>query len=179
MTRCTRAQRWTHPRINAHGRDAIGSQTGSQRRQIPGYARRQSAAISAAKQHIGPHPAMSGDVPNVPSKQRVAGSNPARRTRQTAGQRSAARELQRRCEGFPWRRASSVPNALPPRRNLWLLASSVRASSPRASAIWRCRSPVACRSRRRLRRRGPTLAPTSGLGGGPGRRASARTTVRW
>lgn len=45
-----------------------------------GYTRPQSASISAAKRHIRPHLAPSGDRPYVPSKQRVAGSNPARRT---------------------------------------------------------------------------------------------------
>jgi hypothetical protein len=56
-----------------------GSQLGSQRRQILGYARPQSAARSAAKRHVRPHLAFSGDGLSVPSKQRVAGSNPARR----------------------------------------------------------------------------------------------------
>ena len=57
-----------------------GSQLGSQRGQMWGYVKPQSASINAAKQRVGPHLASSGDGPTVPSKQRVAGSNPARRT---------------------------------------------------------------------------------------------------
>jgi len=64
--------------------EIAGSQLGSQHRQMLGYARPQSASISAAKRHIRPHLATSGDRPCVPSKQRVAGSNPARRTSQNA-----------------------------------------------------------------------------------------------
>jgi hypothetical protein len=60
--------------------EIAGSQLGSQRRQTLGYARLQSASICAAKRHIRPHLAPSGDRPYVPSKQRDAGSNPARRT---------------------------------------------------------------------------------------------------
>jgi len=60
--------------------ESPGSQSGSQRRQIPSHTRPQRATISAGKWHIRPHLAPSGDRSIVPSKQRVAGSNPARRT---------------------------------------------------------------------------------------------------
>jgi hypothetical protein len=71
-----------HPNIS-EANEITGSQLGSQRRQILGYVRPQSASVGAAKRHVRPHPASSGDGSSVPSKQRVAGSNPARR----AGQR--------------------------------------------------------------------------------------------
>jgi hypothetical protein len=60
--------------------EIAGSQSGSQRGQILGYVKPQSASISAAKHHVRPRLAPSGYGPNVPSKQRVAGPNPARRT---------------------------------------------------------------------------------------------------
>ena len=60
-----------------------GSQVGSQRQQTSGDTQPQLAAIAAAKQPVRPQPAPSRDGQSVPSKQRVAGSNPARR----AGQR--------------------------------------------------------------------------------------------
>ena len=50
------------------------------RQQTLGHAGPLSATISAATEHVRPHLAPSGDGPNVSSKQRVAGSNPARRT---------------------------------------------------------------------------------------------------
>ena len=53
--------------------EIAGSQLGSQRGQILSYARPQSASISAAKRHIRPQLAPSGDDPKVPSGQRVAG----------------------------------------------------------------------------------------------------------
>jgi hypothetical protein len=63
-----------------------GSQPRSQRRQILGYARPQLASINAANRHVRPHLAPSADRPNVPSKQRVAGSNPARRTQKPSSE---------------------------------------------------------------------------------------------
>jgi len=57
-----------------------GSQTGSQQRQTLSDARRFPAIIAAAKCHNGRHQATSRDPSTVPSKQRVAGSNPAGRT---------------------------------------------------------------------------------------------------
>jgi hypothetical protein len=86
----------THPRrpmvVVAAGRQTgragvgefAGSQLGSQRRQILGYVGPQSASKRAAKWHIRPHLALSGDGSSVPSKQRVAGSNPARRANRKA-----------------------------------------------------------------------------------------------
>jgi len=56
-----------------------GSRLGSHQCQILGYTRPQSASISAAKRHVRAHLASSGDGSGVPSKQPVAGSNPARR----------------------------------------------------------------------------------------------------
>jgi hypothetical protein len=64
--------------------EITGSQLGSQRCQILGYVRPQSASVGAAKRHVRPHPASSGDGSSVPSKQRVAGSNPARRANRKA-----------------------------------------------------------------------------------------------
>src|SRR5262249_24984094 len=69
-----------HPNIS-EANEITGSQLGSQRQQIQGYARPLSATISAATEHVRPHLESSGDRPQMPSKQRVAGSNPARRTR--------------------------------------------------------------------------------------------------
>jgi hypothetical protein len=51
--------------------EIAGSQVGSQRRQILGYARPQSVSIGAAKQYIRPHLAASSDGLTVPSKQAV------------------------------------------------------------------------------------------------------------
>src|SRR5215475_10371929 len=67
-------------RILARLTRSLGSRLGSQRQQIQGYARPLSATISAATEHVRPHLASSGDRPQMPSKQRDAGSNPARRT---------------------------------------------------------------------------------------------------
>lgn len=50
------------------------------------YIRPQSASINAAKQHVRPRLAPSGYGPYVPSKQRVAGSNPARRTQKPSSE---------------------------------------------------------------------------------------------
>jgi hypothetical protein len=58
-----------------------GSQTGSQQSQTLSDTRPRPAKIGAARQHVRPHPAPSGDGQRVPSKQRVTGSNPARRAR--------------------------------------------------------------------------------------------------
>ena len=54
-----------------------GSQTGSQQRQTLSDATRLPATIAAAKRLTGRHQATSRDPSTVPSKQRVAGSNPA------------------------------------------------------------------------------------------------------
>jgi len=54
-----------------------GSQTGSQQRQTLSDATRLPATIAAAKRLTGRHRATSRDPSTVPSKQRVAGSNPA------------------------------------------------------------------------------------------------------
>ena len=62
-----------------------GSQTGSQRRQRPGDARPQSARIHAVRWLIERHGATYRDASTVPSKQRVAGSNPAGRTSLVSG----------------------------------------------------------------------------------------------
>jgi len=67
-------------RILARLTRSLGSRLGSQRQQIQGYARPLSATISAATEHVRPHLASSGDRPQMRSKQRDAGSNPARRT---------------------------------------------------------------------------------------------------
>ena len=56
-----------------------GSQTGSQQRQTLSDATRLPAIESAAKRLIGRHQATFRDPSTVPSKQRVAGSNPAGR----------------------------------------------------------------------------------------------------
>jgi hypothetical protein len=60
--------------------DTQGSQSGSHRLQTSGDAAPQPATIAAANLPVQPHWAVSADAPVVPSKQRVAGSNPARRT---------------------------------------------------------------------------------------------------
>ncbi len=60
-------------------REQTGSQTGSQRRQAPNCLWRRSATINAGQRPIEPSSATSGDGQIVPSKQRVAGSIPARR----------------------------------------------------------------------------------------------------
>jgi hypothetical protein len=57
-----------------------GSQIGSQRSQCPGDARPQLARIGAVIWLIERHQATHRDAATVPSKQRVAGSNPAGRT---------------------------------------------------------------------------------------------------
>ena len=76
-----------------------------------GYARPQPASICAAKPHVRPHLAPSGDGPHVPSKQRVAGSNPARRTQdQTlplAGRPIVTRTA---CQTGPRRDRAAVPD---------------------------------------------------------------------
>ncbi len=48
-----------------------GSQLGSQRRQILGYVRPQSASKRAARWHVRPHLALSGDGLSVPWQQRI------------------------------------------------------------------------------------------------------------
>ena len=72
-----------------------GSQTGSQHRQTLSDARRFLAIIAAAKRRMRRHQATSRDPSTVPSKQRVAGSNPAGRAgargRQPAAERPDAR----------------------------------------------------------------------------------------
>src|ERR1700761_316814 len=55
----------------------FGSQAGSQQPQLPGDTRPQPAFISAAKRLIERRQATRRDGSMVPSKQRVAGSNPA------------------------------------------------------------------------------------------------------
>jgi hypothetical protein len=52
---------------------------GSHRWQFPGHAEPLSAIIIAAKYHVSRRQATSRHPPEVPSKQRVAGSNPAGR----------------------------------------------------------------------------------------------------
>ena len=79
----------TRARTLAHSDDVsriAGSQLGSQQSQMLSDARPLPASISAARWHVRLHLATSGDRQSVPSKQRVAGSNPARR----AGQRHIA-----------------------------------------------------------------------------------------
>ena len=49
--------------------EIVGSQTGSQRWPIPGDARPRLATVGAARRHVGPHPAASGDVGGMPPKQ--------------------------------------------------------------------------------------------------------------
>ena len=67
-------------RRRTRGGRIAGSQTGSHRRQTSGDARPRLAVIGAAKRPARPHRTPSRDRQNPPSKQRVAGSNPARRT---------------------------------------------------------------------------------------------------
>ena len=61
--------------------EIAGSQTGSQRWQIPGDARPRLATVGAAQRYIGPHPAASGDGGGVPPKQEVRRQRTARRLR--------------------------------------------------------------------------------------------------
>jgi hypothetical protein len=58
--------------------EILGSQTGSQRRQIMGDAGPRPATVGAAERHSRPYPATSGDVRGMPPKQSLARSNPAR-----------------------------------------------------------------------------------------------------
>jgi hypothetical protein len=66
-----------------------GSQTGSQRPQLPGHARPYPAIATKAKQHVRPHPALPGHVSKVSPKQYAVGSSPTR----GAAQRSNACSL--------------------------------------------------------------------------------------
>jgi hypothetical protein len=69
------------PLIRTPDKPAIlGSQTGSHRSQTSGDARQSPAPINAADRLTWPHQATCNDASTVPSKQRVAGSSPARRT---------------------------------------------------------------------------------------------------
>ena len=57
----------------------LGSQAGSHRREMPSGVGRHCRTIHAARRHAGRRQATSYDCSNVPSKQRVEGSNPAGR----------------------------------------------------------------------------------------------------
>ena len=74
---------WIQPPTNLRARP-LRQQTASPRWQTLNHPRPHSACISAARPYVRPHLAPSGDGSRVPSKQRVAGSNPARRTSQNA-----------------------------------------------------------------------------------------------
>jgi len=52
------------------------SQTGSQRRQASGHARRQPAMVGAASWPIRPHPATCSDTADAPEKRKAGGSTP-------------------------------------------------------------------------------------------------------
>ncbi len=91
-------------------KEASGSQLGSHQPQTLGDGLPPPATISAAKPSIKPHRATCGDPLDVPSKQRVAGSNPARRTSQNP--RSAATSVGR-CLIFMKPSGASVPAACP------------------------------------------------------------------
>jgi hypothetical protein len=69
---------------NTSGVGRSGSQTGNQRPQPPSDTRLQPARIRAAGWLVELHQATHRDALTVPSKQRVAGSNPAGRTRSEA-----------------------------------------------------------------------------------------------
>jgi hypothetical protein len=94
--------------------EITGSQSGSQRQQIPGYPRPLPATISAAREHIRPHLAPSGDRPKVPSKQRAGGSSPSRRTNRTRSEPCSDLESYgREPHGEPPEHLSAVA-AIPP-----------------------------------------------------------------
>ena len=65
----------------------LGSQSGSRRRQTSRDALRQPAIVPAARQLVGRQQATYPDAVTVTSKQRFAGSNPAGRASEIAGQR--------------------------------------------------------------------------------------------
>ena len=129
-----------------------GSQTGSQQSQTLSDTRPRPAKIGAARQHVRPHPAPSGDGQRVPSKQRVAGSNPARR----AGQRHITiLSLIDRSPSGSQRERMAAAAALPPARGteaglprcqrhvasvITARLSAVMIGSPAARCGWRCRA---------------------------------------
>jgi len=61
-----------------------GSQTGSQRRQASGHARRQRAMVCAARWPIRPRPATCSDGTDAPEKRKVGGSTPPLTTLMTS-----------------------------------------------------------------------------------------------
>jgi len=75
---------FVHSNIS-EGKEIRGSQVGSHRWQFSGDADPLSAIIDAARPHVRRRQATSRHPPEVPSKQRVAGSNPAGRTAGRAG----------------------------------------------------------------------------------------------
>ena len=137
--------------------EITGSQLGSQRCQILGYVRPQSASVGAAKRHVRPHLASSGDGSSVPSKQRVAGSNPARRAQQTPrpAVNSAClcviitKHSALACPMGPNCGASDYPPRARSERQRWPAgAHQLRAGRPSRPGL----------SRRRLRRRWPGVS---------------------
>ncbi len=106
----------------------LGSQTGSQQPQSPGDIRPLSASISPAQRPNERYQVTCSDRSPVPSKQRVAGSNPAWRPYV--------------CHLLPRPRARRVPVRSDPGV---LLPSALRASLPTWSAMTRWRTSDVCR----------------------------------
>ncbi len=77
----------------------MGSQLGSQWRPTPRDSLRQSATIIAVRWLVERRQATYRDAPSMPSKQRVAGSNPAGRARERMSQRPGRNAAH--CPGWP------------------------------------------------------------------------------
>jgi len=143
--------------------EIAGSQTGSQRWQMPGDARPCLATVGAAQRHIGPHPAASGDGGGVPPKQSPARSNLAWPDGQGAmctqaawshtplGSIMAATESKGQ-EGLPGRgvpgrswAAAAGTSELPRASPVGVPASAGRSRPParRPRELWRPRQPPA------------------------------------
>jgi len=117
------------------------SQTGSQRRQFQGEFEPRPATINAANSHIERLQAISRYSREVPSKQRVAGSNPAgRATTEPQLKAYIGRQTGTSHYALPRYRARFVPDSLGPDRPI-----SAAARLLSASAMTCCRSSLPCR----------------------------------